>query len=282
MMYDSDVSIERRILARALEPIRKHTAMDMVLGGPVRSGASSMEITDFTGVRTRSTMGLVVRNGQGLGGKALMLGRPAAVADYISSPGITHVYDNAVRPEAIETLAALPIMVERTPRILLYLGSRTHVHLGDRWFDSFTPIIRRIERDILVEDEICRRLAVVRTDAQAERSILTQAELRDIAAELADLAGQIEDTVVRTRIESVSDRLTPLPSAAMAPDTIMRPREIDVLEQVARGLSNREISKVLGLRPDTVKSYLKTAMRKLHASNRVQAILTARERGLIA
>lgn len=61
----------------------------------------------------------------------------------------------------------------------------------------------------------------------------------------------------------------------------LRQREIDVLQQVARGLSNREIAESLGLLPNTVKSYLKTAMRKLQASNRVQAILVARKEGLI-
>ena len=72
--FEANTPIERRILARSLETLRKHAGMDMVFGGPVRHGAVSMEITDLTGVRTRSAVNLVVRNGEGLGGKALMLG----------------------------------------------------------------------------------------------------------------------------------------------------------------------------------------------------------------
>lgn len=280
--FDANIPVERRILARSLEPLRKHAGMDMVFGGPVQRGAVSLEITDLTGVRTRSAVNLVVRNGEGLGGKALMLGRPVSVADYFAAQGITHVYDHAVRPEAIETLAALPIVVDRAPRILIYLAARTHVRLGDRWFDSFLPLVRRLERDIAVEDEVSRRLSLVRADADAERPMLSRADLYDIAQELADLAGQIQDDALRARLEAVGDRFTPTltphsPSTPIA----LRPREIDVLEQVARGLSNREVAERLGLRPDTVKSYLKSAMRKLHATNRVQAMLLARERGLI-
>ncbi len=127
LSFESESPIERRVLARSLETLRKHARMDMVFGGPVHHGAAAMEITDLTGVRTRSAVNLVVRSGEGLGGKALMLGRPVSVARYFSSEGITHVYDHAVRPEAIETLAALPIVVDRVPRILVYLATRTQV-----------------------------------------------------------------------------------------------------------------------------------------------------------
>ncbi len=280
--FDTTIPVERRILARALEPLRKHAGMDMVFGGPVQRGAVSLEITDLTGVRTRSAVNLVVRNGEGLGGKALMLGRPVSVADYFSAQGITHVYDHAVRPEAIETLAALPIVVDRTPRILIYLAARTHVRLGDRWFDSFAPLARRLERDIAVEDEVGRRLSLMRADTEAERPGLSRADMHDIAQELAQLAEQIQDDVLRARLEAVGDRFAPVLAPRSLPTPItLRPREIDVLEQIACGLSNRQAAEALGLQPETVKSYLKSAMRKLHATNRVQAIVLARENGLI-
>ncbi|QYB01845.1 helix-turn-helix transcriptional regulator [Rhodococcus sp. USK10] len=283
MSFETDTPIERRILARSLETLRKHAGMDMVFGGPVHHGAAAMEITDLTGVRTRSAVNLVVRNGEGLGGKALMLARPVSVADYFSAQGITHVYDHAVRPEAIETLAALPIIVDRTPRILIYLAARTHVRLGDRWFDSFTPLVRRLERDIAVEDEVRRRLSLMRATAEADRATLSRADLYDIAQELTNLADQIEDETLRAKVEAVGNRFAPVLGSARSqePPTLLRPREVDVLEHVARGLSNREVAEALGLLPNTVKSYLKSAMRKLHATNRVQAILAARERGLL-
>lgn len=281
--FEANTPIERRILARSLETLRKHAGMDMVFGGPVRHGAVSMEITDLTGVRTRSAVNLVVRNGEGLGGKALMLGRPVSVADYFAAEGITHAYDHAVRPEAIQTLAALPLIVDRTPRVLIYLAARTHVRLGDRWFDSFTPLVRRLERDIAVEDEVGRRLNLIRANAEAEQATLTRTDIHDIAMELADLADHITDATLRARIEAVGNRFAPiLTPHSLAPPTLLRPREIEVLEHVARGSSNREIAEALGLLPNTVKSYLKSAMRKLHAHNRIQAVLAARELGVLS
>jgi DNA-binding NarL/FixJ family response regulator len=112
--------------------------------------------------------------------------------------------------------------------------------------------------------------------------VLSRADLQDIAQELADLAGQIEDEALRTKVEALRSRFAPAPAptASVGPPALA-PREIDVLQEVARGLRNREVAEALGLQPNTVKAYLKTAMRKLHASNRVQAIVIAREAGLI-
>ncbi|MBH0775044.1 helix-turn-helix transcriptional regulator [Nocardia bovistercoris] len=274
--------IERRVLARDLEPLRRHGRMDMAFGGPVRNGAVAMQITDLAGGRTRSTADLVVRNGEGLGGKALMLGRPVAVADYMADESITHVYDHAVRPEAIQTLAALPIIVDRTPRLLVYLAARTHVRLGDRWFDGFAPMVRRIEREITVEDEVGRRLSLLRPNAEPGYPGLSRDDRIDIARELTELADRIDDEGLRARLHAVGNRVAPIAADAPAwPPALLRPREIDVLEQVAQGLSTRQVAEALGLMPNTVKSYLKSAMHKLHATNRVQAIIAARRLGFL-
>ncbi|MBM7367979.1 helix-turn-helix transcriptional regulator [Gordonia hydrophobica] len=278
-LYESPAE-DGRVLARALDAFRQRTSMDMVFGGPVRRGSVAMEITALNGARTRSAANLVVHKGEGLGGKALVLGRPVMVADYVTAEGITHIYDHAVRPEALQTLTALPIVVERAPRLLIYLGARAQVSLGDRWFDTFSPIVRRIERDLAVDDEVQRRLSLLQ---QANGyPALTRGDLFDIARELNDLADAIDDESVKARLQAVGDRFAP----SVAPDRstvqpLLRPREIDVLREVSRGLSNREVADALGLLPNTVKSYLKNAMRKLHVSNRVQAITAAREQGLI-
>jgi len=54
-----------------------------------------------------------------------------------------------------------------------------------------------------------------------------------------------------------------------------------VLAEVARGCTNDEVAEALGLLPNTVKSYLKSAMRKLGATNRVQAVNLARAAGAL-
>lgn len=53
----------------------------------------------------------------------------------------------------------------------------------------------------------------------------------------------------------------------------LTPREREVLEAMARGLTNRQIGDLLGLGTGTVRSHLHTIFQKLHVSNRTQAVL---------
>jgi len=57
-------------------------------------------------------------------------------------------------------------------------------------------------------------------------------------------------------------------------------RERDVLAQLARGLSNAEIGRALGLAEATVKKHLTQAMRKTGQSDRLRAALYAHRHGL--
>ncbi len=269
-------------LARTLAAFRARARMDMAFGGPVTPGASTFAITDLCGARTSALANLVIRSGDGLGGKSLVLGRPVSVTSYRRANGITHIYDQAVRQEHLETVAALPVVVDGAARLVIYLASRAQVGLGDRWFDGFTPMIRRLERDIAVEDEVRRRLALAapETHSASSPSALSPAELRDIARDLHHLTGQVEDEALRARLEAVSERLE-VGEPRRPARVHLSPREVDVLEQVARGFSNQQAADNLGLLPNTVKSYLKAAMRKLQVTNRVQAITAAREAGAI-
>lgn len=61
---------------------------------------------------------------------------------------------------------------------------------------------------------------------------------------------------------------------------LLTDREMQVLEGLCRGLSNKEIAREIDLQEVTVKLHLKTACRKLGAKNRTQAALTAKEAGL--
>jgi len=60
----------------------------------------------------------------------------------------------------------------------------------------------------------------------------------------------------------------------------LTPREGEVLEMIARGLSNAEISRRLYLSPKTVRNHVSNIFLKLQVADRSQAIVRAREAGL--
>jgi DNA-binding NarL/FixJ family response regulator len=60
----------------------------------------------------------------------------------------------------------------------------------------------------------------------------------------------------------------------------LTPRELDVLELLARGASNDAIAEQLVITPKTVRNYVSRIYSKLRVERRAQAIVLAREAGL--
>jgi len=58
-------------------------------------------------------------------------------------------------------------------------------------------------------------------------------------------------------------------------------REVEVLQLVAKGASNREIANQLAIAENTVKNHLRNILDKLHLENRVQAATYAFREGLV-
>lgn len=62
----------------------------------------------------------------------------------------------------------------------------------------------------------------------------------------------------------------------------LTPRELDVLELLAEGLSNKSIAERLGISDQTVKFHVASLIGKLGARNRTDAVRRAVRRGLIS
>lgn len=59
----------------------------------------------------------------------------------------------------------------------------------------------------------------------------------------------------------------------------LSPREHDILREIARGASNKEIARTLGIAETTVKIHVQHILRKLNLTSRVQAAVFATTRG---
>lgn len=63
--------------------------------------------------------------------------------------------------------------------------------------------------------------------------------------------------------------------------TALSPREVEVLQEIAKGASNKAIAATLFITENTVKTHLRNIMEKLHLANRSQAAAYAVQAGLL-
>ena len=61
----------------------------------------------------------------------------------------------------------------------------------------------------------------------------------------------------------------------------LTPRELEVLQQMAKGLANKEIGDILDISGHTVKDHLKNILGKLRVADRTEAVTVALQRGII-
>jgi DNA-binding NarL/FixJ family response regulator len=71
------------------------------------------------------------------------------------------------------------------------------------------------------------------------------------------------------------------PPAATDSDAVLSAREIDILNQVASGLTHREIAERMFISRHTVEAHVRNIYRKLAVSSRMRAVSEARARGLL-
>lgn len=257
------------------------TGVPVFFGGEVQT--DTLLLSEFCGIRTNGLRGLSVRRASGLGGQVLDSRRPAAVTDYRSALSITHHYDGPVLGEGIRSVLAVPVVVEDRSRAVLYAAMRGPDPIGGRTAEALLQAGRRLASEIMIRDEVDRRLRLLDAAAPspATGGVLA-AEIRAAQAELHTLANGSADTQLSTALREIGDKLARALSGPAAPEAPrLARREVDVLVQVALGCSNQETAQRLSLGPETVKSYLRSARHKLDARSRHEAVIAARRFGLI-
>ncbi|SEK69515.1 two component transcriptional regulator, LuxR family [Stigmatella aurantiaca] len=84
---------------------------------------------------------------------------------------------------------------------------------------------------------------------------------------------------------AASPERAPAPEAPAAPDALLRPlsdREQEILQLIAKGISNSEAAKMLNLSKATIRTHLEHIYRKLEVTNRVEAVTEGIRKGLIS
>jgi len=91
----------------------------------------------------------------------------------------------------------------------------------------------------------------------------------------------IHPAMTRALVEDLIDRTRDLPGSSRGerPEDVLSEREMEVIREVARGYTNREIADRLGLSVKTVETYRARAMEKLGLANRAALVRYALARG---
>jgi len=93
------------------------------------------------------------------------------------------------------------------------------------------------------------------------------AELVDAIKSVCDGEAALHPDIARKLMLHISDR------AKIDTEETLTPREIEILELIAKGLSNNEIAKRLIISNRTVKTHVSNILHKLNMTHRVQAAL---------
>ncbi|BBZ01823.1 helix-turn-helix transcriptional regulator [Mycolicibacterium chitae] len=260
------------VLRAELRQLATRGGIPVLFGGEVHG--DGLVLSEFVGTRTGLLRGVVVRPSSGLGGASMVAGRPLSVADYRNASTITHDYDVPVLSEGIGSVLAVPVVVDGVARAMLYGAYRSKAPIGGRAVDLMIDSGRRLADELRIRDEVDRRLRL--REAHAASAVSPEV-IREVYAELRRLAADAEPGM-RNQLQRLAEQLAGDPR----PEQVsLTPRERDVLAQVALGCTNAEAAERLSLRPETVKSYLRSAATKLGTGTRFESVSRARLRGLI-
>jgi DNA-binding NarL/FixJ family response regulator len=119
-------------------------------------------------------------------------------------------------------------------------------------------------------------------NAGASGFLLKRTKPEELISAIHTLAGGdslLSPSVTRKVIERMAAQPVADPGAASRL-RLLTPREREVLELIARGLSNGEIAAEFVIEESTVKTHVKRILMKLHLRDRVQAVIFAYESGL--
>ena len=148
----------------------------------------------------------------------------------------------ALRRDAPEVKVIILGMPDETDEIMACIEAGAAGYvLKEATFDSLVDTIRSVHRD---ESFCSPRMAA------------------SLFSRIAELAGE---------------RVLKIPPSSVK----LTPREVEIINKIADGLSNKEIAQQLAIETQTVKNHIHNILDKLQLHNRLEAVEYARERKLL-
>jgi DNA-binding NarL/FixJ family response regulator len=196
-------------------------------------------------------------------------------------PDLQVIGEAATASSALEAAdAALPDVVLVDTQLRSDSAIELTKQLKKRHPQMLVVMMARIE-----DDE--QLFQAIRSGAAAYLSKEIEAE--ELARVLRRVAGgeyPINDSVlsrpiVASRVLHQFQELSVLDQSADGVFSPLTPREIEILEYVAQGNSNKEIAYQLGISDQTVKNHITSILRKLAVNDRTQAVIFALRHGWI-
>ena len=149
--------------------------------------------------------------------------------------------------------------------------------------DLRMPGLGGVEATIQIRKEFPTARVIVLTTYEGDEDIHRALEAGAQAYLLKDM---VRTELVHTirEVQAGHRHISPRVAAQLAehlPRVPLTPRELEVLQLIAKGLRNKEIGAALEIAEDTVKIHIKNIFEKLEVIDRTQAVVSASQRGFI-
>lgn len=182
----------------------------------------------------------------------------------------------------INTVADMTVVAEGTngqEAIDLFRAHQPDVTL----MDLRMPVVGGVEAITRIRREFPNARVIVLTTFDGDEDIYRSLQAGAQGYLLKDMFfDELEDAV--RKVHAGSRRIPTVVAERLAErmsGSDLTGRELEVLEQIVRGKSNKEIGTLLHISEATVKSHINNILSKLGVSDRTQAATTALQRGLV-
>ena len=182
---------------------------------------------------------------------------------------INTVADMEVVAQGINGQQAIDLYREHKPDITL--------------IDLRMPVVGGVEAIAAIRKEFPDARLIVLTTYDGDEDIYRSLQAGAKGYLLKDVFFEELETTIRT-VHAGSRRIPPAIAERLAErmaGSDLTNREMEVLELIVRGQSNKEIGSSLNISEATVKSHINNSLSKLGVTDRTQAATTALQRGLV-